>query len=235
LPSGALELRYCLDNCVPAFVTCLFAGPVDVSGFDVDFGNEGVLEVTFEVLSPTVSGKLHLNYGKHPNRKYVPLVPSGETVVAGMYRKYFTPGQAVFNHSSPICTEQCGSCPEIHQNPNFVFDESDLTLVAEGCTQRVDARVRLHSLRVVARGCGCTSNADCTSDPERSVCYGPNSGTGTCGWPSTASVGMCGEPEGCDPSFPIGSPCVVTGPGITCSGTWQCIDGSAVCEVIGCP
>jgi hypothetical protein len=233
LPSGAMEMSYCFNNCNSIFATCIVSGPVDLSTFDVDFGNEGILEVTFEVVSSSLAGKLNLNYGKHPRRKYVPLLAKGEVIPKGTYRKYFTPGQAKFASASPICTEACGSCPQIHNDPDFRFDASDITLVGEDCATSVDAIIRLQSLRLVSRGCGCISDADCTSNDERSACYEPGSGAGSCGWPSSAAPGMCGQAT-CDTNVPLGSPCQVTVTNMTCAGTWQCRGGAAVCEVSSC-
>jgi hypothetical protein len=192
LPSGVVEMSYCFSNaCSSTFATCVVADHANLSQFDVDFGNDGVLEVVFETLGP-VAGKLNLNYGIHPRRKYVPLIRREETLASGFHVKYFAPEQVLFSSSSPICQESCGSCPQIHNDPNFTFGAADVTLVAEGCAVGVDARVRLHSVRVVSRGCDCVGNANCGANPQRAVCRPPNSGVGSCGWPGTFPPGICG-------------------------------------------
>jgi hypothetical protein len=194
LPSGGMDMSYCFSNvCSSVYATCVFAGPTDLESFDVDFGNQGFLEVTFEVLSASVVGKLHLSYGKNPGRKYVPLVERGQSLGRGLYRKYFAPEQLKYASASSICTEMCGPCPAIHDDPRYRFDATDMTLVAEGCASAVDATIRLHSVRIASRGCACVTDSDCARHEDRNACELPNSGTGACGWPSRLAPGMCGE------------------------------------------
>jgi hypothetical protein len=235
--AGGIEMTYCFDECDVSkpYASCLFAGPVDLSDFDANFGRDGVLEVVFEVVAQAIVGKLQLNYGNHPRRKYVELVSRGETLPPGVYRQYYTPDQVRFSSASPICRESCGPCDQVPGDPSYRFAAVDMTLVAEGCASAVDARVRLLSVEVVATGCGCVSSSDCADTPERSVCYPPDSGAGICGWPGTVTPGVCGAASGCDGDVSIDTPCAIMVLSTTCSGTWQCRDGTAVCEVVSCP
>ena len=232
-------MSYCFSTCDvpvnPPFASCLFAGPVDLSDFDANFGRDGILEVVFEVVSPTLGGKLQLNYGNHPRRKYVQLVQRGEVLQAGIYREYFTPDQVRFSSAAPFCQETCGVCDQVQSDPLFRFDAVDMTLVAEGCAAGVDGRVRLLSVNVVSRGCGCVSDTGCSSAAGRPVCYPPDSGAGACGWPGNALPGVCGARARCDTDVPIGSACIVDVGVETCSGTWQCDGGQLSCEVQSCP
>jgi hypothetical protein len=196
-----------------------------------------VLEVVFDVVSTSAPGKLDLYYGQDPRRKYITLVARGETLESGRYYKYFTPQQVQFPTWSPIpplCQGQCGACPAVHDDPQFGFSSTDMTLAGEGCSEPVDAKIRLVSVNIISRGCGCTTKSDCSSAPSRSECRAPDSGVGACGWPTSFPLGMCGTENNCDTSVPIGTSCTVEVQSTTCSGTWQCQNGTPVCAVKSC-
>jgi hypothetical protein len=196
--AGGMTMSYCLANCDVAngpWAVCLFSGPTDLSAFDVDFGKAGMLEVVFEVMSASVGGKLNLYYGKDPRRKYLPLIARGDSLPAGKYHRYFAPEQAVFPDWFPIpvaCRERCGSCPAILADPLFRFDMADVTLAGEGCAAKVDAQVRLVSVKLLSRGCGCTTDEHCTDTPDRPLCRMPGSNAAICSWPSRLAPRVCG-------------------------------------------
>ncbi len=242
-------MSYCLATCdvpSPPYAVCQLAGPVDFSTFDVDLSatKDQFLEVIFDVVSASVSGKLNLYYGQDPRRKYVSLVARGEKIRAGRYYKYFAPNEAYFPSWPPIpaaCGDQCGPCPDIFQDgasgsAAFVaaIRAADLTLAAEGCSEAVDAQVRIVSVKLVNRTCGCATNVQCTSNPDRPLCRDPQSGQGRCGWPGTLLPRVCGPVAECSSEIEAGTACSMYVGGTMCSGTWQCENGKLACEVSSC-
>lgn len=234
--AGTLAMTYCLAACggdKSPWAVCQVSDSADLSDFDVDFGRAGILEVVFEVVDLPLAGALRLYYGIHPRRKYFELIADTEVLQPGRHARYFSPEQAVFPSWETIptgCGEQCGSCPAIKNDPQFVFDKTNIMLAAEACNARAEGRIKLVSLNVLSNGCGCSQSADC---PEaRPRCLPPGGITADkpeCGWPAWMPSGMCGPAAGCQTTVPVGSPCATENP--SCSGIWRCVADHVICDV----
>jgi hypothetical protein len=193
----------------------------------------------FDILAPT-TGPVHLYYGKDPRRKYFRLLESGEVKPVGRYTMYFAPEQAYFPRWPPIPPEcqgagrdQCGSCPEILDDPLFQFDIVDLFLAAEQVTGRMEGSIRLAAIKHVSSGCDCTTDADCPADQSECLSALAEGAEPGCGWPVTRQSGMCGPSADCDPEY-VGADCTVSTPFGDCESTLSCERGRLVCLAESC-
>jgi hypothetical protein len=241
--STGLVFSYCLDNAQQndPWAVCIGTSHAMLNAFDVDFGNEGVLQVVFDVLSPA-SGSLNLYYGVDPRRKYVRLIEPGETKQPRRYVMNFAPAQAYFPRWQPVpqaCqgqnADRCGTCRQILSDPQFQFDDVPLFLAAENFPVHIEGQVRLISVERVSAGCACLSDADCGALTGHEQCLPAASLSSEpgCGWPSDRRSGMCGPAQSCDSSY-VGRPCTVQTANRTCSSTLTCEQGQLVCSASDC-
>ncbi len=168
LQASTSEVEFMYRVEAGAWATCSVSTGFDLSDFDGDFGNSGLLEVRFCVEtqyepagSPLPPGSLNLWYGEHPWRRQLPLLDP-KNPFRGCTTKYFSAADARFADWEDVgsCRGLCGKsgC----SNNQLEVGAAPLMLTVEGDdfgTRALD--VRLLSVRHWPHSCICESNREC--------------------------------------------------------------------------
>jgi hypothetical protein len=183
------------DDATPTMVSCCDASgawapckflSIDLSGFDADASDRGVLQVVVDVSGNAQGLALNLSYGTYPKRKRLPLLTGKESWPSGSMRitKYFLPEDAecpaylpsdinndqAFKDFPLECTvpsrpwscEQ-GKWTELSPQCAFDYRDSIVYLTAENCLATSNATASIAALRYYPDlyKCRCVQGSTC--------------------------------------------------------------------------
>jgi hypothetical protein len=216
---------------------CVVSRQQNLSSFDGDGGNRGILEVKFEVIR-RVQSQINVWYGEDPRRRKLRLLQRDEEkngLGPGVYIRHFTPDDACYGDFPALgdCRNKCGKTDDAafcYTN----FSKAPISIAAEGCTGEVkDGAVRLISVIHLDAPCVCRDSTNCLSD-SRVACMPLNGSPGlphsTCPANNPRCASACVKP-GCTGE---GETCVVTHNGKMCTSRIACQEGRPVCPNSGC-
>lgn len=156
---------------------CTVMDWADLTDFDPDHGNSGVLEVTL-CSTEGAPGPLNLWYGRHPHRRALAFWEDTVPLV-GCVKRRFAPGDACFRDWPELPSGCRGRCGKAAVDCGLKAESSEITLAVEPSSHPQRADLRLVALRYYPSACTCRTSQSCaareptSTDPgatERSSC-----------------------------------------------------------------